>query len=88
MCIRYRAADGTLQTIVHHKIEDFNKNMSLRSSALLFKEETINVSYREREIIPEKNENLQQTACMVQQFEQLNTVMMMYTPYGLIPVQY
>lgn len=37
VCISYKAADGTVQTIIHQKIEDFNQLDKIKGSAEKFK---------------------------------------------------
>jgi hypothetical protein len=48
----FRAADGTTKSLIHQKVEDYNKDNNVKEMAASFKEDIMKVNYKELIQIP------------------------------------
>jgi hypothetical protein len=53
----FRAADGTTQSLIHQKVEDYNKDSDVKEMAASYKEDIMKVNYKELIQIPNNVQN-------------------------------
>lgn len=57
VCVCFRAADGTTQSLIHQKVEDYNKDSDIKEMAASYKEDIMKVNYKELIQIPNNVQN-------------------------------
>lgn len=87
VCISYRSVDGSVQTIIHQKVEDFGNLDQIKGTAEKFKEDVMQINYKNLELLNSKTEKEDQIQENLGIQQQPAPLFYIYSPLGFMPVQ-